>query len=432
MEVRRTCRTVVVFWLFVLCPSLASAAGARSTELVLERVLDSTRFGSPDPAGVYVFPSTGIIVICDSEAEEPPHFQSMNVFVLDPSGELRERHSTLAYSDEPTGIVFVPERGTYFLSDDDARRVFEVDEAFALVSSFSTAAFGCVDPEDVTFAPDRGTLYLVDGHEGRIFEVTPGGGLVSSFSTDGFGLVDPEGIAFDPRSGTLFVVSTASRRIARVTPDGLLVERFEIKSMKMKAPQGLAVVPGEGERDTRLFVADGRRDNVRDGWIAKIRLKGDVCANGVLALEPKADAFVVKGKTTSSVNYGGKRSLVVDRSPATLSYLRFDLTDVPGPIESATLLLSCVDASSRGGRAHVASNEPWDETGITYANRPSVSGNPLSTVAKVAKGNLALFDVTAVVAPGAVVTIAIVGDGTDSAGYGSRESKAGPVLRLSR
>lgn len=421
----------VVFGAVVVMASAAAAhAAAPVSTLRSIRVLDSTRFASPDPAGVFVHAETGRIVVADAEAEERPHFRTNNLFVLDAAGRLEGAYSTLAYSNEPTGVTFVPERGTYFLSDDDAFAIFEVDETFALVASFSTLP-DCPDPEDLVWHPGRGTLFVAGGVANRVHEFTPEGALVSSFPTSNFGIADPEGIGYDPASDTLFAVSDPSQAVVRFTTDGRFVERIDVRPFRMTAPQGISVArASDGSGRTSLVFADGRGDNRNDGWILEAAMTFDVCGAGFDLLEPIADAYVESGPMAGA-NFGAQGVLCADRSPARTIYLTFELPVAFAEIASATLLLSCVDGSSAGGTAWAVPGGAIAEAALTYSNRPPTAGRALTRVTRVRAGDVAAFDVTSAAAAGSPFTIAIVGGSADEARYASREAAfARPALRI--
>src|SRR5206468_12591933 len=101
-----------------------------------------------------------------------------------PSGAFDHSVSLRSFTSEPTGLAYDPLNGHLFISDDVARKVFEVDpnNLGVLISSFSTLSFEANDTEDIGFDPVTGHLLVVEGDQGTkhpqtIFEVTTTGTL---------------------------------------------------------------------------------------------------------------------------------------------------------------------------------------------------------------------------------------------------------------
>jgi hypothetical protein len=144
-------------------------------------------------------------------------------------------------------------------------------------------------------------------------------------------------------------------------------------------------------------------------------------------LEPEADAHVRDGAPNE--NYGTNDFL---RCTADAGgnftrqlYLRFDLSDVRGIVESAVLRLKVVSVSGSGDThtAHFVSD--WGETSITWSNRPAL-GSVLGSAAPGGVGDWVELDVTDQVAAECagdrLLSIALVSDGAVLVEYGAREA----------
>jgi len=107
----------------------------------------SARHGSTDPTDIAYNPATGGYFLVDSEVDEAPFGSSINLFALNGEAQLTGGLSLTGVTREPTGIaVWVNAAGgqRLFITDDDTKRVYEVDAAnpSILLRSLSTTTFG--------------------------------------------------------------------------------------------------------------------------------------------------------------------------------------------------------------------------------------------------------------------------------------------------
>lgn len=151
-------------------------------------------------------------------------------------------------------------------------------------------------------------------------------------------------------------------------------------------------------------------------------------AAATIASAATKDAYVRSSSPTR--NYGTATDLRVrSGSPAYSSYLGFTVGPLSGPLLSAKLRLWVTDGSRTGGAVYLVS-DAWSETTITYGNRPALPATPVATFGTVTAGTWAELDVTAAIAGSGPVSLAVVGTGTNSAFYASRESANVPQLVL--
>ena len=80
---------------------------------------------SPDPSGLTFDPSTNRLIIVDGEVEEMAIFAGVNLYAVTLGGSW-PRPATPWISIEPVGLAFNTLNKTVFVSDDDAREVYEV------------------------------------------------------------------------------------------------------------------------------------------------------------------------------------------------------------------------------------------------------------------------------------------------------------------
>jgi len=92
-----------------------------------------------------------------------------------------------------------------------------------------------------------------------------------------------------------------------------------------------------------------------------------------VTFNPNNDAYV--DQENPDINYGTSTKLIMDNIGRKYSYLKFDISTIPSEmiITSANLYLWC-DARQGGGftriYAYSVENDNWDETTITWNNKP--------------------------------------------------------------
>src|SRR3990172_7670545 len=309
---------------------LGAAIPAEAQQATLINTIDTTTFGSSDPAGLGFFPANGSIWLADSEVDETSFYTGFNLFELTPSGAVIRPYSTLRFSKEPTGVTFNAVTGTLFIPDDDKKMVFEVNplDPETALSSFSTLAFGSTDPSDIAFDSTTGNLFISDGVASTVFEVTPSGTLVRSFLLPGV-VRDAEGIAFDRCSGNLFIVSGVDKKIFEVTTRGELVSIIDVKGFGVVHPKGITFAPssdlGDDPNILHVYVAEYGADEQNDGRLFEIFLAGNSGCTGTppqITTGPTATPNVIFADQMAQLSVAASD---VDGDPLTYSW-----TVVPG------------------------------------------------------------------------------------------------------
>src|SRR5437867_10227159 len=198
-------------FLAVLGVTTVTSAQAGTIKACLVQTVNTSAWSppSPDPAGITLLPN-GHLLISDSEVEEcvnsnpPVYWHGVNLFEADRSGTLLATATTYTpppgsctpffgpgpnFTSEPTGLAINPTNGHLFISDDDKKRIFEVDlgpdgkygTADDTVTSFSTSPLNPavkVDPEGVAFG--EGDLFVVSGGisggggDAAVYQIDPG------------------------------------------------------------------------------------------------------------------------------------------------------------------------------------------------------------------------------------------------------------------
>lgn len=292
-----------IFTTLTFLPGKKDLAKATSLQASLVNTIDTSLWSpnSPDPAGLEYLASSNTLIVSDSEVEEmPAYFQGLNVFESSLDGTLENTYSTTLFSNEPTGVAVNPTNGHLFFSDDNKKKVFEVDQGADkifgtsddTVTSFSTSSFNSNDPEGVAFG--GGKLFIADGVGTQVYVVDPGvNGIfdgvspsgddqVTNFDTSNMTQPDPEGIAYNTDNNTLYIVSNnggkLDNRITETTTTGSVVNVIDISFLGARSTAGLAYGPGSANPVVKnIYIAargvdNDQNSNENDGKIYEITL----------------------------------------------------------------------------------------------------------------------------------------------------------------
>ncbi len=236
-----------------------------STAATLVQTINVWQFSppSPDGSGATYLPHSGRLLETDSEVNEKAIYQDANQFEMTLSGSLINTYDTTHFTNEPTGIAYDPDRNHLFITDDNAKMVYESDLSYNMVNSFSVATLDgkLVDPEGIAYNSWNGFLYIAGGVSNTIFWIDPGGDsdfgtrddLEGSFPATN--LSDPEGIAFNTDNGNLFAVGKFDV-VAEYTAAGSVVQMIDISAADARKPAGMAYGPTSVGGGKSIYVTD--------------------------------------------------------------------------------------------------------------------------------------------------------------------------------
>ena len=145
---------------------------------------------------------------------------------------------------------------------------------------------------------------------------------------------------------------------------------------------------------------------------------------------PPDDAYV--NADTPTTNYGGSANLRVRDNPPIVidSYLKFVVTGLTRPVQSATVRLYVSDYSPEAGTIYQVSNNyqgtvtPWGEGGLTWDNAPVIGGTAISSGGVASIDTWVSFDVTTVINGNGTYSFAVTSDTIDAVWYNSSEAAA--------
>jgi DNA-binding beta-propeller fold protein YncE len=271
-----------------LVPGVALAAAAvEHVPVTLVQTLHTSRFSppSPDPAGIVYVPDTDRFIISDSEVDEMSIYQGANLFAATRTGSGSRTGTTLAFSNEPTGLGYRAADRTLFVSDDEADRINIVrpgaDGAYGTAddvrSRFSTLTFNGTDPESVEYDAATGHVFICDGTGREVYRVDPvdaafgdGDDVVTHFDIETYGAKDCEGMAIDPERNTLLAVDPSSKKIYELSKTGALTRVLDLSTIPVtnKLPSSVTMAPTSNPNDSPsklgYWITDRQVDNGTD------------------------------------------------------------------------------------------------------------------------------------------------------------------------
>ena len=186
---------------------------------------------------------------------------------------------------------------------------------------------------------------------------------------------------------------------------------------------------GAGAYDVSLTVANTAGSNTisKTGFVTVAEPPSE------RTLAPTEDARV-KSSDPNGV-FGDEDPLWVDDdSTVYRSYLTFDVPPLGGAVRSAVLRMFATNGSEDGVAIHAVSASyagtslPWSETALSWNNAPSIEGPALDSAGSVGIGQWIELDVTAAVQGNELASFGLVGLGSDSARFSSKEGAESPEL----
>jgi hypothetical protein len=135
---------------------------------------------------------------------------------------------------------------------------------------------------------------------------------------------------------------------------------------------------------------------------------------------PAADARVEQA--TPGTNHGTSTTLRTDggSDPDVETYLRFDVTGVTGPLQSAKLRLRTVTDTANGPAVY---STDWTglETALTWNNRPARTSGPTDDKSRIGSSTWVEYDVSSLVHGDGVHGFVLATGSSDGIDFRSRE-----------
>lgn len=262
---------------------MAGAPPTSTATLLRMTLLSELNPPLPDSSGIAYRSDLDRLLIADSEVNETPLYQGVNLWEISRQGTQQYgTGTTLEFSKEPTGIAYDALNKRAFISDDDAGRVFELtegpDHRFGTsddaVTSFSVRAFGNTDAEDVAYDASTGDLFVAEGDTQEVWRVSAGPNgrfdgsppagddSVSHFDVAVHGSLDVQGLTYSASRDSLFLADRKAQQVIEVSKAGALIQTIDVAAIDMHRPAGITLAPGSDDPTrTSMYIVTRGRDN---------------------------------------------------------------------------------------------------------------------------------------------------------------------------
>jgi len=276
------------------------------SSVVVETLTSQWSPPAPDTSDVAFLPAAtgdprlGTLLVVDSEVDEMSIWRGANKWEASLNGATVLGTADLrSLTREPTGISVNPTNRHLFISDDDQKRVYEINPgpdkihhtSDDIVRSFSVSSFSG-DAEDVTYDPLQNVLFLADGVNNEVYRLTPGANGIfdgvppsgddqmTHFDTSAY-VSDPEALTINTDTGNLYIAGKPDTQAIEITTSGVFVRTIDISAANAKKTAGLGYGPGSSQPAARrLYVVqrgvDNNSDpNENDGKLWEMTLPGN-------------------------------------------------------------------------------------------------------------------------------------------------------------
>ncbi len=148
-----------------------------------------------------------------------------------------------------------------------------------------------------------------------------------------------------------------------------------------------------------------------------------------ITLNPTADTYIDSANPT--VNHGTSAQLRVDGSPLVYSFLKFDLSAVPGTVTGLTLNVYATSSSGAGYAVRSVADNSWSESTLTWNNAPPIGTSDAGQSGAFAANTLTTVNVSSLSNGNGMLSMAMLGINSTAIAFSSREGTVKPQLVVS-
>jgi len=148
-----------------------------------------------------------------------------------------------------------------------------------------------------------------------------------------------------------------------------------------------------------------------------------------ITLNPTADTYIDSANPT--VNHGTSAQLRVDGSPLVYSFLKFDLSAVPGTVTGLTLNVYATSSSGAGYAVRSVADNSWSESTLSWNNAPPIGASDAGQSGAFAANTLTTVNVSGLSNGNGMLSMAMIGINSTAIAFSSREGTVKPQLVVS-
>jgi acid phosphatase type 7 len=145
-----------------------------------------------------------------------------------------------------------------------------------------------------------------------------------------------------------------------------------------------------------------------------------------VTLSPVADSYV--DSANPATTHGTSTQLRVDGSPLVNSYLRFDLSSVPGTITGLSLKVFATSSSTAGYAVRSVADNTWSESTLNWNNAPPIGSANVGTSGPISANTLTTVDVSSLNNGNGLLSMSMIGINGTAIAFSSREGATPPQL----
>ena len=145
-----------------------------------------------------------------------------------------------------------------------------------------------------------------------------------------------------------------------------------------------------------------------------------------ITLNPVADSYIDSSNPTAT--HGTSTQLRIDGSPLVYSYLKFDLSSVPGPITGLTLKVYATSSGSTGYSVRGVADNTWTESAIDWNNAPPIGSADAGQSGGFTSNTLTSVNVSSLINGNGLLSMAMIESNTTAVAFSSREGSVPPQL----
>jgi chitodextrinase len=143
-------------------------------------------------------------------------------------------------------------------------------------------------------------------------------------------------------------------------------------------------------------------------------------------VNPVADTYA--DSSNPATTHGSSAQLRIDGSPTVSSYLRFDLSSVPGTITGLTLNVYATSSSTAGYAVRGVADNTWSESTLNWNNAPAIGSTDAGQSGAFTANTMTAANVSSLISGNGLLSLSMMGINGTAVSFSSREGAVKPQL----